>query len=668
MIDFQKIRNKQKWLFAVIAIPVIFGFVILFTPDAQDRLFGQGPQSESGLYGQLDGEVVSRVQWIEARNLVIAQMGPQARGIPESFLDSRAVQVLGEKALMNRYGIAPSQDDSDEWIKQIVHSSLERSPADSRPTFLEGLERLALNYGGYAQLEALARYQVGINQLRSLAGLSGVLVSAKEAEIKFRELNEEYEAEAIFLSHTSYLSLVQSTEEQLKKHYTNTLANHRIPERRQLSYVTFPASNYLAQAEKKFDALKAEGRAGFLTNYWPGITAIKGYDTNSVKELIKQIVLVRTNDYSGMKAEEAVAVIRKEILTTPQRGIDRNGSLVELKSGLAVIEAYKAGLDFQKSLQTTYNTKPALDTLEKMALLQNLTAATTAPVSMGENTVVGLARVTPSQVFRLSKTNAFIIGDPPFSVAGDFYIASLKRIIPSRNRSFVEAKATVTADFKKGESIKLMNEAGNKIQQAVKGGKSLQEVAKENSLTLAKLGPFDSAGGAIPGLENRANSEDFRTQALGLEVGATSELVTSSTDPSDTASEEAAFMVKLTAKVAVDKDKFDAEFPEYLENERGSSASRDYGAKLQSETRELYRYSLKSYVDGGGTVSVDSDDGSSGFYKQGTRVKLVATPDAGFTFKEWSGAVTINTSSATNEVTVSRNSSVTASFVEKGTE
>ena len=274
----------------------------------------------------------------------------------------------------------------------------------------------------------------------------------------------------------------------------------------------------------------------------------------------------------------------------------------------------------------------------------------------------------PSIALMPTKTNAFIIGDPPFSVAGDFYIASLKRIIPSRNRSFVEAKATVTADFKKGESIKLMNEAGAKIQEAVNGGKSLEEVAKESNLTVANLGPFDSSGGVIPGLDNKANGEDFRTQALGLEVWATSELITSSTDPSDTASEEAAFLVKLTAKVAVGKDKFDAEFPEYLEDERGSSASRDYGARLQNETRELYRYSLKPYVDGGGTISVESDDGASGFYKQGTRVKLVATPNAGFTFKEWSGAITVNTSSATNEVTVSRNSSVTASFVERGAE
>ncbi|HAH98565.1 MAG TPA: hypothetical protein DCO70_04465, partial [Verrucomicrobiales bacterium] len=52
MIDFQKIRNKQKGLFFVIAIVVIFSFVILFTPDAEEIVFGQGRQTESGLYGQ----------------------------------------------------------------------------------------------------------------------------------------------------------------------------------------------------------------------------------------------------------------------------------------------------------------------------------------------------------------------------------------------------------------------------------------------------------------------------------------------------------------------------------------------------------------------------------------------------------------------------------------
>jgi hypothetical protein len=665
MINFQTIRNKQKGLFMLIAVPVIIGFVILFTPDAEDRLFGRGLQSETGLYGQLNGEAVTRDQWIEARNIVASQLGPQSRGIPESFLDTRAVQVLGEKALMKRYGIDPSQSDSDGWISSQVDKSIEGMPSVSRPTRQEAVSNWALGVGGPARLEAIARYQVGVGQLRGLAGVAGILVSDKEAQIKFRNENEKYEAEAIFLSHTNYLTLVQSTDEQVKKHYTNTLANNRIPERRQVSYVTFPATNYLDEAEKKFDELNAAGRMGFLTNYWTNITSIAGYKTNTIPALAKLIAPARTNLYSGMKEEEATAAIREAILRTPHLSYV-NERQVELKSGLAVVEAYKAGLDFQNSLEETYKAQPAFDTLEKMALLQNLTATTSPPLASQDRVVFGLPQVRSEQVFALSKTNALIIGDSPFSGnPSDFYIASLKKVIPSRNRTFVEAKTTVTADFKKAESIKLMNEAGEKIHQFIKAGKALAEVGKENNLAVTKLGPFDSVGGAIPGLANKANREDVRTQALGLDVGAISELITSSTDSSDLASEEAAFVVKLTGKNAVSKDKFDAEFADYLKRARSTAGSQSYTAWLQGQITELYKYSLKTYVEGEGEIDVKSDDGDGGFYKQGTTVTLVAKPAANFDFKEWSGAVTVGTGNATNSVTVFRNSNVTATFVKK---
>ena len=165
------------------------------------------------------------------------------------------------------------------------------------------MTNLVLTVGGSSQLEAFARHQVGVGQLRSLAGVAGILVSRQEAEIKFRESNEQYEAEAIFLNHTNYLSLVQSTDEQIKKHYTNTLAKNRIPERRQVSYVTFPATNYLDQAEEKFNELKPSQRESLLQAYWEGATNLAGYKTNGIADLAKEMVTLRTNEYKGMKVE-----------------------------------------------------------------------------------------------------------------------------------------------------------------------------------------------------------------------------------------------------------------------------------------------------------------------------------------------------------------------------
>ena len=658
MINFQTIRNKQKGLFMLIAIPVIIGFVILFTPDAEDRIFGRGNQSETGVYGQLQGETVTRGQWIEARNIVLGPLilnyGGRLPNLNDELIDNQVPNVLARQALMAKYGIQPSKTDSEDWVIKLIDRSLKSAPLGQTPTRQELLGELSSNFGGDDQLLAYASYTIGVGQLQELAAISGSLVSAQEAEIKFRNQNEQFEAEALFLSHTNYLPLVQASDEQLKTHYTNTLANNRIPERRQVSYVTFPATNYLDEAEKKFDELKPEQRDMLLQTYWSGITNLAGYKTNGIPSLAKWIATVRTNE-----TEATAADIRSKILTTTQG----------VKSGLAVVEAYKAGLDFQQSLEATYKVQPALDTLEKMALLQNLTATTSPPLAIRDGVVFGLPQVRSAQVFALSKTNAFIIGDSPFSgISSDFYIASLKKVIPSRNRTFLEVKATVTAGFKKAESIKLMNEAGEKIHQSIKAGKALAEVGKENNLAVTKLGPFDSVGGAIPGLANKANGEDVRTQALGLDVGAISELITSSTDSSDLASEEAAFVVKLTGKSAVSKDKFDAEFAGYLKSARAAAGSQSYTAWLQGQITELYKYSLKTYVDGGGEIKVNnvkSDDGDVGFYKQRTTVTLVAKPAANFDFKEWSGEVTGGTGNATNSVTVLRNSNVTATFVKK---
>lgn len=660
MLDFQKIRRKQKWLFAAIAIPVIFGFVILFTPDAEDRLFGRGGQAESGSYGQLNGEMVTRNQWLEAQGILLApirmRFGGQLPNLNNDFMDSQIPNILREQVLMQRYGIKPSQDDSINWISRFIDSQLEGVPAVSRPTHQQEYSRMTAAVGGDGPLLALARHQVGVDQLRRLSGVSGILLSTKEAEIRYRENNEQYEAEGIFLAHTNYLPLVQATEEQLKTHYTNNLSEYRIFERRQLSYVTFPATNYLDAAEKKFDALTSEERGGFLTNYWEGITSIAGYKTNSIANLAKQVASVRTNEYAGMKIEEATADIREQILTLPWN----------LKAGLATLEAYRAGLDFQKSLVATHKAQPALDTLEKMALLQNLTARTTVPMSDSSNPVPGLSGVTASQLFGLSVTNAFIVGDPFSGQVSDFYIASLKQIIPSRNRTFAEVKTQVTTAYKKTEGIKFMKAAGEKIHQSIKAGKPLAEVAKENNLTVTKLGPFNSAGGAIPGLANKANSEDFRTQALGLEVGAASELITSSTDPSDSTAEEAAFVVKLTAKTPVAKEKFDAEFADYLENERASAIAQAYTPWLQRQTEDDYKYSLDTDVEEGeGSIELQTIDGDNGYYKQGTLVEIVAKPAAGHEFKEWTRGVTVNTGVAENEIVVQRNTYISASFAPK---
>lgn len=651
MLDFQKIRNKQKWLFALIAVPVIFGFVILFTPDAEDRLFGRNNGgAETGVYGEVDGEPVTRDQWRRASQLARMVYGR----FGDSYVEDKIPDVVVEMKLLENYSINVSDQDVVDQLKEQI-----KNAGEAGEFMLAEFQSLSTNKQAAASFISQQKHFMGVSQLRQLAGVANGLISKKEAEISFRKENEEYEAEAVILSHTNYFPLVLLDDAKLQEYYTNSIAKYRLSESRQLAYVTFPPTNYLAEAEAKYGTLPEEERESLLQSCWPTDTNITDQVSASIADLAKYVVSVQTNEFEGMEIEAATAQVREKLLTTS----------VGLKAGLAVIEAYNAGEDFQKSLQATYAAKPELDTLEKVALLQNIEVKTTPPMRRDLPFVPGLQRVNPAQVFALTESNALISGASSLSGAGNadpYFIASLKNIIPARDRSFAEAKPLVTEDYKKAESIKLLNEAGEKLQQALKDEKPLAEIAKENNLKVLQLGPFGSSSGTIEGLDTPVLSEDIRTQALGLETGATSELITSSTD-SDVTDHEVAFIVKLKAKQPVSKEVFDEQFDGFLEGERTRASSSAYTAWLSEKSDELYRYSFNAYTEGEGSVTVSDKPSESApkYFKSLEVVSVVAKPAPGFEFKEWQGRIREGKTNPENTVLVIDNSSVTAVFVAK---
>ena len=655
MLDFQKIRNKQKWLFALIAIPVIFGFVILFTPDAEDRLFGRNNiATGEGTLGSVDDKPVTRNEWMVARELAGLTFGR----FGDSFVEEKIPDVLVEMKLMKDYSINNSQADVIKQLNEQIQSA--GASGEQMRNYYANLSKQEENT--FIQRQ---KHFMGVAQLRRLAAVGSALVSAKEAEIKFREENEEFEAEAVILSHTNYLPLVQIDDAKLQAYYTNSISKYRLSESRQLSYVTFPPTNYLDQAEAKYNKLPETDRKSLLQNCWPTDTNIVDKASLSIVDLASYVATVQTNEFADMKIEEVTAQVREKLLTTS----------VGLKAGLAVIEAYTAGDDFQASLRSTYDAKPELDTLEKMALLQNLEVRTTPPMRRDLPFVPGLQRVTPAEVFALSVTNALINGASSLSGAGNadpYFVASLKKITPARNRSFAEVKLPITEDYKKAESIKLLNEAGEKLTQALKDEKPLADIAKENKLTVIQLGPFGRSGGTIEGLDTPAVAEDLRAEVTGLDTGATSELITSSTD-NDVTDHEVAFIVKLNGKQPVSKETVDKEFPNYLENERRIAAGSAYTAWLDEKSKASYKYSFNAYVEtkNTGMVLVDGQPNESAekYYNSDVSkvVKLAAVPAEGYEFKEWQGMMREGQTNATNTVLVINNSSVTAVFVPKGT-
>ena len=100
--------------------------------------------------------------------------------------------------------------------------------------------------------ERYIRHEAGVFHLVAVAGLPGKLVTPQEAEQIYRRENQEVLVDAVFFSASNYISSVSDPDPQtLSQFYSNNMASYRLPERVQVAYIKFVATNYLAEADKE---------------------------------------------------------------------------------------------------------------------------------------------------------------------------------------------------------------------------------------------------------------------------------------------------------------------------------------------------------------------------------------------------------------------------------
>ena len=91
-----------------------------------------------------------------------------------------------------------------------------------------------------------------MEQLQQAIGLTGELVTPQEAAAAYQREHQELSAQMVFFSASNYLSSVIVTPAAVDQFYTNFLAEYRLPDRVQVSYVAFEVTNYLARPAKSW--------------------------------------------------------------------------------------------------------------------------------------------------------------------------------------------------------------------------------------------------------------------------------------------------------------------------------------------------------------------------------------------------------------------------------
>jgi peptidyl-prolyl cis-trans isomerase D len=252
---FGTIRRHQKWLWIVISTVTIVSFVAFFSPQRRRQGGWTGPRDQ---VGSINGRPISRDQYAQAYReselRYVFSYGnwpdsdPASRQSGAVERETRNRLVLLEK--VNELNIQVGEPAVAGWIADAFRDRTDKTfRKDSYENFVNNV--LPSHGLTQADFERFARHEVAIQHLAALAGAEGKLISPKEAETMFRHENEEIEAEAVFISSSNYLAQATVDPAAVATYYTNHLANYRIPEKLQVSYVKFAVSNYLSVADQE---------------------------------------------------------------------------------------------------------------------------------------------------------------------------------------------------------------------------------------------------------------------------------------------------------------------------------------------------------------------------------------------------------------------------------
>ncbi len=539
---FGTIRKHQTWLWAVIITVIIISFVIFFSPTSR-----MNNDRGSAEYGSIHGQKVTQENYARTQREVYLRYFFMSGNWPDGE-DAKRNGFDPMRETYYRLLLIRKQDDmgirvSPAVVSQVARDMLrqfERIQITSPKMFID---RILKPRGFEADdLERFVRHELGIQELISTVGLAGKLITPEEAKGVYLREHEEMLTEAVFFPASNYLANAVATPEGIAQFYTNRLADYRIPERVQVSYVKFEATNFLAEADQELAK---------LTN---------------INQRIDQVYEQRgTNFYKDVKSpEEAKDKIREE-----------------MRKELRLLAARKKANEFASRL---YDQQPMrAENLAMFATTNGLTVQMSAPFTRDEGPKE--LKVAPNftkAAFELDPTNNPFAG--PIIGEDGVYVVALNKKLPSEIPSLEQVRERVEADLKFGQALILARAAGTDFSQSVSNGlaqgKTFAAVAAEAKLPVVELPPVSLSTRSLPEVEDRIQLNQLKQIAFSTPPGQVS-----SFQPTM----EGGLMLHVKAKKAPDEVKLKTELPAFVNQMRQTRQTEAFNDWFRKEAERGLR-------------------------------------------------------------------------------
>jgi hypothetical protein len=384
------------------------------------------------------------------------------------------------------------------------------------------------------------RHNLAIEQLREAMGLTGELVTPQEAASVYERQHQELSAQIVFFSASNYLSSVAMTPAVVAQFYTNYLAEYRLPDRVQVSYVAFEVTNFTAEAEQKLSK----------TNLNDQVEAVYAqYGERIFPE-------AKTPD-------EKKAMIRETLIREQ-----------------ASVEAQRQAREFANAVFNIDPAKP--ENLATVAKQKGLTVCATAPFSRE----YGPEELTVPESF-IKAAFALTTDEPlagPIAGTNAVFVMALDKQLPSEIPPLDQIRGRVTRDYQFHEAVLLARSAGTNfvhmLTESLAGGKNFAAVCIAAGLQPEALPAFSLSTRELPEVGDRANLSVLKQAAFTTPIGKTSNF-------EETGS--GGFIVYVQSQLPIDQSKMNSELPQYAAALRRERQNEVFGQWVNLEANRQLR-------------------------------------------------------------------------------
>lgn len=519
---FATIRRHQKWLLITISALTIVSFLYYFNPAQR----ANRNRSAAGSKGpEIDGKPITQKMLNDAANEVRLIYFLNTRKWPEQ--DSEHAQQmnfdLDHEAYLRLFRVMKAEEAG-------VHIS-DTTVADAARRFLGELpldrfekEILVPGHLTAEDFERFIRNETANQQLMSIVGAPGRLVTPAEAESLYRREHQEVSGDIVFFHLSNYLSKVVITNGALTNFYAQR--PYRVPDKVRVSYVEFSRSNFLADADKRFAELT--NLTAQLRDIYYKAGPDKFKDTNGV-------VLSETNALTKIKEEQRDHLAMS---LAARKANEFANKLYDQQQGQQVVTA---------------------EALEKLAATNGLRAQISIPFDREDGpTNLDVSPKFAQTAFSLDLTNN-PVAFAPIEGEDGYYIIALKEKIAGRFEPFEEVQNKVAEDFKRYSAFTLAyTDATNFIARATDGlahQKTFEEVAQQSGLKAESLPPISQSTESVTNLEERLDIRRLKPIMFGLEPGKVSSYMPNPPD--------GGYVVYVRGKLPMDEVKLHAELPKF---------------------------------------------------------------------------------------------------------